>query len=166
MGSPLQEKQELLNKYPRTYSIGDATRRAFDAIGLAPLAFVTALSVLDVAGLVNNTVTPFRLLELGICATLYACLVSRSARRRVILYEGGIAVSGLFSTRELKRSEILGRRMGRLAWQAGGGSFYIIVPADSATKELRLPAFLHMDKDFFSWMGRIPKIKNERERRS
>jgi hypothetical protein len=112
-----------------------------------------------VAGLVNKALTPFALFAMGILATLYALLFSRSAHRRVILYEDGIDVSAWFSVRELKRSEILGRRMGKLAWQAGGSSFYIMVPTDKAARELRLPSFLHMDKDFFSWMEGISSIR-------
>jgi hypothetical protein len=40
--------------------------------------------------------------------------------------------------------------------------FYIIVPADKAKRELRLPAFLHVGKDFSSGTRGIPKIKDER----
>jgi hypothetical protein len=148
-----------LKQYPRAYSVDARTRRALDAVAVAPLALVIAVSLLDVAGLVNKALTPFALFAMGILATLYALLFSRSAHRRVILYEDGIDVSAWFSVRELKRSEILGRRMGKLAWQAGGSSFYIMVPTDKAARELRLPSFLHMDKDFFSWMEGISSIR-------
>jgi hypothetical protein len=40
-----------------------------------------------------------------------------------------------------------------------GGSYYIIVPVDKGTGALRLPPYLNMDKNFFSWMKGIPKIK-------
>jgi hypothetical protein len=126
---------------------------------MAPLALVIAVSLLDVAGLVNKAVTPLPLFAMVFFALLYALFFFRRTHRQVILYEDGIEVSAWFSVRELKRSEILGRRMGKLAWQAGGGSFYIMVPTDKAARELRLPSFLHMDKDFFSWMEGIPSIK-------
>jgi hypothetical protein len=126
---------------------------------MAPLALVIAVSLLDVAGLVNKAVTPLPLFAMVFFALLYTLFFFRRTHRQVILYEDGIEVSAWFSVRELKRSEILGRRMGKLAWQAGGGSFYIMVPTDKAARELRLPSFLHMDKDFFSWMEGIPSIK-------
>jgi hypothetical protein len=39
------------------------------------------------------------------------------------------------------------------------GAFSIIVATDKAARELRLPRFLHMDREFFSWMKEIPRIQ-------
>jgi hypothetical protein len=99
-----------------------------------------ALSLLDATGLVNMAVNPLALLATAFLAGLFALLVSRWTRRRVTLYEDGIEVSGLFSIRKLKRSEILGRRMGGTdPRSARGGSHYVIVPMGEAVRELRLP---------------------------
>jgi hypothetical protein len=76
--SPLQDEQERLNKYPRTYSVDSRTRRALDAVAIAPLALISAISLLDLVGLVNNAVTPFDLLALGFFAGIYAFLISRT----------------------------------------------------------------------------------------
>jgi hypothetical protein len=127
---------------------------------MAPLGLVMAFGLLDVAGLVHNAPTPLALFAIGFLALLCGLLLSRSAHRRVILYEDGIEVSGWFSARQLKLSEILGRRIGGLDPRNVHGSFFIIVPTDEAARELRLPRFLHVDKDFFSWMERIPSVKN------
>jgi hypothetical protein len=127
---------------------------------MAPLALVMAFSLLDVAGLVINAPTPIVLFAMGFLALLYGLLLSGSAHWRVILYEDGIEVLGWFSARQLKLSEILGRRMGGTDPRNVHGSFFIIVPTDKAARELTLPPFLHVDKDFFSWMDRIPRVKN------
>jgi hypothetical protein len=139
-------------------------RRDIQAIGIAPLALVIALSLLDLTGLVvKNSVSPLGLLTAGFFAAIYALLVSSTTQRRVILYEDGIEVSGWFSARKLKRSEILGRRMSPPSpW----GSNYIIIPTDTAARVLRLPLHLHVDADFFSWMKNIPVIRNEGQRTS
>lgn len=156
-----REEAKSLNQYPRTYRIRDDVRRAGDAIGLAPLALITALCVLEQVSrlinvaLVRVAVTPFQLIVFVAFATVYAILFSSLARRRVVLYEDGIAVLGVFSTRKLKRSEIRGWRM--VPSHLRAASCYIIVPADSAARELRLPPSLDVDKDFFSWMNEIPK---------
>jgi hypothetical protein len=126
---------------------------------VAPLALVIAVSLLDLAGLVNKAVTPLPLFAMGFFALLYALLFFRRTHRRVILYEDGIEVSAWFSARRLRRSEILGCRMGGLDPRNAYGSFYIIVPMDKAARELRLPLYLHVDEDFFSWMKEIPSIK-------
>jgi hypothetical protein len=101
-----------LKQFPRVYSTDARTRRANEAIGLAPLPIIIAESLLDTAGLVNKAVTPLALLAMAVLSGLCALLVSRWTRRRVILYEDGIELLGVFSTRKLNRSEILGRRMG------------------------------------------------------
>jgi hypothetical protein len=148
-----------LKQYPRAYSVDARTRRALDAVAIAPLALVIAVSLLDLAGLVNKAVTPLALFAMGFFALLYALFFFRRTHRRVVLYEDSIEVSAWFSSRKLRRNEILGRRMGGLDPQNAYGSFYIIVPMDKAARELRLPCFLHVDKDFFSWMKEIPNIK-------
>jgi hypothetical protein len=147
-----------LKLYPRTYWIDARTRRAQDAVGIAPLALVIAVSLLDLAGLVNKALTPSALLSMGFLAGLYALSVFRNTHRHVILYEDGIEVLAWFSSRKLNRNEILGRRMGGMDRRNVHGSFYVIVPVDKATKELRLPRFLHVDKEFSSWIEGIPTV--------
>jgi hypothetical protein len=149
-----------LKQFPRTYSIEARVRRAIYALAMAPPALVIGGSLLQLAGLVIKPFAPAALLAMGFLAGLYALVISRSAKERVVLYEDGIEVlGGLFSARKLKRSEILGRRIivaSRYVW----GPRYIIIPADKTVKELRLPPCLSVDKDFFSWMEEIPIIKN------
>jgi hypothetical protein len=127
---------EESKKYPRTYSLDARTRRAFIAIGVAPLALVIAVAILKMTGVVSNTLSSIALLSAGLVAGLYGLIISGSVHRRVILYEDGITVWSWFSSRRLSRSEILGKRMGKLAWQ--------VVPVDRSAKELRLPPFLHV----------------------
>lgn len=109
---PERGEQADPKQYPRTYSMDARTRRANEAIGLAPLALIIAVTLLDAAGLVDKAVTPLALLTMLFLAGLCALIVSRWTRRRVILYEDGIELLGVFANRKLKRSEILGRRMG------------------------------------------------------
>jgi hypothetical protein len=93
---------------------------------------------------------PLRLktmLWMDFSAARFALLISSRANRKVILYQDAIEVCGWFSTRKLRRDEILGRRMGPISAQ-GGGSYYIIVPADESAGELGLPPHMTVDKVF------------------
>jgi hypothetical protein len=98
-----------LKQFPRAYSVDARTRRALDAFAMTPLGLVMAFSLLDVAGLVHNAPTPLALFAMGFLALLCGLLLSRSAHRRVILYEDGIEVLGWFSTRQ------------RDSWPSNGG---------------------------------------------
>ena len=70
-----------LKQFPRAYWVDARTRRALDAVAMAPLALVMAFSLLDVAGLVNNAPTPIVLFAMGFLALLYGLLLSGSAHR-------------------------------------------------------------------------------------
>jgi len=144
--------------YPRTYSVHASTLRGLDAAATIPLALVIAFSILQLAVPMAEPVSGIDLFVAGFIAALYTVLLCNLNHRRVILYEDGIAVRSWVSSRRLNRTDILGRRMGRLAWQAGGGSSYIIVPVDKSAKELRLPPFLRLDTHFHSWMKGIPLL--------
>ena len=147
-----------LNQYPRVYSTDARARRDKEAIGLAPLGVIIAVSLLQAAGLVYKPFPPLALFAAAVLAGLCALLNSRWTRRRVILHEDGIELLGVFSNRKLNRSEILGRRMGGTdPRNAHGGAHYIIVPIDKAVRVLRLPP-LKMDEDFRAWMKSVPKI--------
>jgi hypothetical protein len=97
-------------------------------------------------------------------AGVYALWCWTWSNRRVVLYEDAIAVFGWASMRKLALPEIRGRRMGKLPGQAGGGSYYIIVPLDQNARDLGLPPFLHVDEFFFSWMKTIPKVDTRHPR--
>jgi hypothetical protein len=146
--------------YPSVYLIEDRNRRAFNAIAIAPLAIIIAVSILDLAGLTNNAFTPFGLFAAGFLSALYAIVISGIGHRQVILYEDSIEVRGWFSARKLKRDEILGRRMGGTDPRGVWGSHYILVPVDQNARVLHLPR-VHVDKDFFSWMDKIPRLENK-----
>jgi hypothetical protein len=87
-------------QYPRTYLIDVAARRVGDVMATAPLAVVIAVVFFKLAGLAGETT--------ALLATAAIALSSYGrTHRRVILYEDRIEVSGWFSSRKLKRSEIL-----------------------------------------------------------
>lgn len=156
-------EQKKLKQYPRTYRVNARSRRDLDAIAVSlPVLFI-CITVLYLVGIVpqNNNVRLPGLLTICFVVGLLAVFFIGRTHRRVVLYEDGIEILGWKSARKLTRSEILGRRMGRLAWQAGGGSFYIIIPRDRTLRELRLPPFLHVDEEFVSWMKEISIIKND-----
>jgi hypothetical protein len=159
MGSP--EEQRDLKQYPRTYTVDARTRRDLDAIAVALPALFICVIGLSLVGIVpkNNNDTLPDLLAIGFVVGLLAFLGIRSTHRRVVLYQDGIEILGWFSARRLKRSDILGRRMG----DAGrfGPAFYIIVPVDRNARALNLPSALHVDKDFHSWMDGIPKLTKD-----
>jgi hypothetical protein len=161
MGSP--EEQRDLKQYPRTYTVDARTRRDLDAIAIALPALFICIIGLHLVGIVpkNNNVTLPDLLAIGLVLGLLAFLGISRTHRRVVLYQDRIEILGWFSARRLKRSEILGRRMG-YAGPRFGPAFYIIVPVDRSARVLTLPSALHVDKDFHSWMSEIPSIKKER----
>lgn len=72
--------------------------------------------------------------------------------QRLILYDDAIAVERWFSKRRLNRKEILGYRMGNTRLYKGGTSFYIIVPRDERSAELKLIPIFHYDKPFYAWI--------------
>ena len=156
-----------LEQYPRVYSVDARTRRDVYAIALSPLVLTVAVGLLHVTGLVSKAVTPSALLVMGFVAGLWALLLSSPAHRRVVLHEDGIEVLGWFSARKLKRSEILGRHLGRTdPRNVYSGNHYVIVLVDKAVRELRLPPNLIVDEDFRSWIDGVPKITNGRGARS
>jgi hypothetical protein len=147
-----------LNQYPRVYSTDASVRRDKEAIGLAPLGVIIAVSLLQAAGLVYKPFPPLALFAAAVLAGLYALLSSRWIRRRVVLHEDGIELLGVFSSRKLNRSEILGRRMEGTDPRNAHGTHYVIVPIDKGVRVLSLPSSLKMDGDFRAWMKSIPKI--------
>jgi hypothetical protein len=152
------EEKQIQKDYPRTYQMDKSARRFVHWFGIFLVVFFLGMTPLHLFGVMKNPMSPLTLTltdALVIASVIWASL---RANRRVILHEDAIEVAGRFVTRKLSRSEILGRRMGKLAWQAGGGSYYIIVPADGSKKELRLPPFLNVDESFFAWMKAIPQV--------
>jgi hypothetical protein len=143
--------------YPRLYRVNSATRRILIGFGILLVSFGVLMSVLHIAGVTKAPLATGDVL-VDILFAAFALWISSSVSRRVILHENSIEVVGWCARRQLTREEIRGYRMGRLAWQAGGASYYIVVPLDEHTGELKLPAFLNYDKPFFAWMKSIRHI--------
>ena len=144
--------------YPREYRVDASARRGLIGIGIVLASFFFMMSALHIAGVMKKPLAPGDII-VDIVSAAFAFWISAAASRRVILHENSIEVVEWFRTRKLTREEIRGYRMGQLAWQAGGGSYYIVVPIDQHTRELKLPPFLHCDKPFYAWMRSIPHIK-------
>ena len=140
-----------MGSYPRLYRVNSATRRALIGFGIVLVSFGVLMSVLHIVGLMKTPLATGDVLTVVFFAA-FAVWISSSVSRRVILYENSIEVVGWFSKRKLTREEIRGYRIGRLAWQAGGASYFIVVPLDAHTRELKLPAFLNYDKPFYAWI--------------
>lgn len=81
------------------------------------------MTVLHLAGLMSHPLSPRHLLWINSSVVVFVIWVFERTHRRVVLYEDAIEVAGWLSKRRLSREQILGRRMGRLPIQAGGGSF-------------------------------------------
>jgi hypothetical protein len=146
-----------MKAYPFVYSVDARFRRVANAIALSPLALIISVSFLSLGGLTYKPITPPALVVMSFFAGLWALVLASPAHRRVVLREDTIEILGWFSTRKLKRSEILGRRMEGMD-SPYGGSHYVIVPVDKTLRVLRLPSRLNVDKDFQSWIDRIPKV--------
>lgn len=72
---------------------------------------------------------------------------------RMVLYDDAIAIETWFSKRRLSRKEILGYRMGSRSYFKGRRtSYYIIVPRDHRTPEIKLTRLLGYDKPFYAWI--------------
>jgi hypothetical protein len=144
--------------YPRQYRVDASARRGLIGIGIVVASFFVMMSALHIAGVMKKPLAAGDVVA-DVVSAVWAFWISAAASRRVILNENSIEVIGWFTRRKLMREQIRGYRMGRLAWQAGGGSYYIVVPIDEHTRELKLPPFLHCDKPFYAWMRTIPHIK-------
>jgi hypothetical protein len=152
------EEKQIQKDCPRTYQMDKSTRRFVHWFGIFLVVFFVGMTPLHLFGVMKNPMSPLTLALTDVFVIVGATWAFLRANRRVILYDDAIEVAGPFLTRKLSRSEILGRRMGKLAWQAGGGSYYIIVPVDGSKKELKLPPFLNVDEFFFTWMKAIPQV--------
>jgi hypothetical protein len=144
------EEQNIPKGYPRTYHIDASARRFVYGLGIFLIGLFLGVTPLHLLGLFKKSLDPLSLAlmdALVIAVVIWACM---RVNRRVILYEDAIELAQPFSRRRLGRDEILGRRTGQLPVQAGGSSYYIIVPADGNQRELKMPAFLHVDKCFHS----------------
>jgi hypothetical protein len=127
-----------------------------DAVCLSLPALVACVIVLHIVGVIprNNQLTLTDLLVILGISIVFSVLGMGASRRRVVLYEDAIEVTGWFSTRKMKRTEILGRR-GR---STPYGYRYTIVPTDANARPLFLPGNLDLDKYFSLWMKGIPII--------
>ena len=151
----IQQQGQVQKLYPRTYQM-DVTTRRF-SWGMAIFLFALAVAPLvHLTGITNLPRSPLALAVVDVAFLAIPVWMCFVAARRVILYEDAIEVAGWLSTRKLTRGEILGRRMSR---NYGGGSYYIVVPLDRSTSEMKLPPFLHTDELFRAWMKTIPQLK-------
>jgi hypothetical protein len=157
------EADEVVGKsdseeYPRVYRVNSAARRVLNGFGIVLVSLAVITAVLHIMGIMKAPLAIGDVLA-DILLVAFAVWISSSVNRRVILCENAIAVEGWFGHRKLLREQIRGYRMGRLAWQAGGGSYYIVVPVDNHSGELKLPALLDYDRPFHAWMKTIPHIE-------
>ena len=152
-------ENQLQQSFPRTYKMEKANRRFVQGLGISLVMFFLAVTPLHLLGFMKHPLRPLDLALMDILVLIFAIWGSLRVERRVILHENYIEVAGWISSSKLGREEIRSRRMGRLAWQAGGGSYYIIVPSDKQKRELKLPFFLHVDKHFRDWMKAIPTVE-------
>jgi hypothetical protein len=143
--------------YPRTYRAGATMRRAVRWVAVLLLAIVACSFALSVTGIVSNRNSPlfliFDAVLLGGFALYLLCDVDQ---RSVTLHADAIEISGLFSSRRLARTDILGRRIA--AAQPRIGAVYRLAPKDETARDIRLPPFLQPDKFFHAWMHDIPRI--------
>jgi hypothetical protein len=145
-------------EYPRFYRVNSAARRVLNGLGIVLVSLAVITAVLHIMGIMKAPLAIGDVLADTVLVAL-AVWISSSVNRRVILCENSIAVEGWFAHRKLLREQIRGYRMGRLAWQAGGGSYYIVMPVNNHSGELKLPALLNYDRPFHAWMKTIPHIE-------
>jgi hypothetical protein len=144
--------------YPRTYQMSRNALWFNNGFAIFLPGFFV-MTILHAIGFMRHPLPLKTMVWMDLSAPpLFALLISPRANRKVILYQDAIEVRGWFSTRKLRRDEILGRRMGRISAPGGGGSYYIIVPADESAGELGPPPHMTVGKVFSSWMSDIPKV--------
>jgi hypothetical protein len=158
LSATLRNHDSVQSHLPHTYQIDLRTQRFFRGHGLAIFVLFLLGTPLHLFGYFHHSMSVLSIVAIDTLAGVYALWMWAWSSRRVILYEDAIAVVGWRSMRKFALPEIRGRRMGKLPAQAGGGSYYIIVPLDQNARDLGLPPFLHVDEFFYSWMKAIPKI--------
>jgi hypothetical protein len=151
-------RETSLEGYPRTYQMERNARRFHNGFAIFLPTFFLVMTVLHATGFMDHPIPLRQNLAMDSLALLFGLFISSRANRKVTLSTDAIEVRGWFSTRRLECGEILGRRVGQISARGGGGSFYIIVPANKNLRELKLPPYLNVDKFFFSWMSDIPKV--------
>jgi len=143
------DQGELSSDYPRTYRSASAPILKWAGVFMLLLVFLGLLKHL-----------PPEMTFDGVCFLILGIWLILLARSQwVILDEDAIEIGDILSPRQMKRSEIKGRQMGKVPWQVGGGLYYILIPQNEKEKKLQLHAFLHYDKPFHFWMESIPSIE-------
>jgi hypothetical protein len=145
-------------EFPLTYQMDASTRRVLNGLAISIPVLLLIISGFNLAGVFQRRTAPIDLACMNGLSLVLWIWVGAFTNRRVTLYDDAIEMTGWFSRRRLERKDILGYRMGRLAWQAGGSSYYVIVPSTKNLRELALPPFLHADKAFLAWIKDLPKI--------
>lgn len=149
------KKEENPSGYPRVYRVDRKTRLVvcWGATILCGVLFILTL-VKSIHGPEHLRIQMASVILVNV---LFDAVVAWSCLRvfkSVILYEDAIEVAGLFSTRRLRRDEVLGWRMNTTS---RGGFYYVIVPFNKGTRSLKLPPFLRLDKFFYET---IPKVES------
>jgi hypothetical protein len=154
----IEKDERSPGEFPLTYQMDASTRRVLNGLAISIPVLLLIISGFNLAGVFQRRTAPIDLAWMNGLFLVLWIWVGAFTNRRVTLYDDGIEMTGWFSRRRLERKDILGYRMRRLAWQAGGSSFYVIVPSSKNLGELALPPFLHPDKAFFAWIKDLRKI--------
>ena len=128
--SPMADQKN----YPHMYRTVRAIRQFIHGLGIFLVALFLGVTPLHLLGLMKHSLHPLQLALIDIQIVVFVIWASTRVERRVVLHEDGIEVAYWISSRKLAREKIRGRRMGKLSWRAGGGSYYIIVPLDMRTR--------------------------------
>jgi len=144
--------------YHRTYTIDAATRQRIRGVALLLPMVALVGTAGQLLGPIHRSLSAAGMIVVGGASVLFVFSLWLGTNRRVIIDADAIHVTGWTTQmRTLTRDQIRGRRMGR-----GGRyrqtAYYIIVPIDQTKGELRLPLYLHTDRQFHDWMAGIPKI--------
>ena len=146
--------ERMTGSFPRTYRTDASTRRTVNGLAIFLAVFGVSITAFDLL----REGPHLGLFALPVLFTLIALGMAFRINQTVVLSDDAVAIHTWFSRRSLVRGAIKGYRTDRLPWQAGGGSYYVIVAADSKARDLKLPAFLHRDQAFLAWIQTLTQL--------
>lgn len=106
-------------EFPLTYQMDASTRRVLNRLAISIPVLLLIISGFNLAGVFHHRAAPINLAWMNSLIVLLWIWVGSFTNRCVTLYDDAIEMTGWFSRRRLERKDILGYRVGRLAWQAG-----------------------------------------------
>jgi hypothetical protein len=115
--------------------------------GIGYFGFANALPNRQSAAIMTAVCAAFALLGLGVFAS--------SRKTKLVLSTDRILLVDLFSSREIRRSDVAGFRT---IQNPRGTSYIVLLPVLAGVDKLRIPKIYPFDANFYNWLQTLPDL--------